>query len=162
MRKKTPLDRLIKSVRKNIESNHVIIVPNNISKKFIKNIITPEKIKNINIFYMDEYIFNINEKNINALKNNDLIYLENVLEETNSIFNNYNLTNEAQNILNIINELFLEKNIIIFRDNFSESEIIERLDQNLVSYESRIFLEIVKLWINKSLEEDSFINSYMT
>jgi len=161
MRKKTPLDRLIKSVRKNIESNHVIIVPNNISKKFIKNVITPEKIKNINIFYMDEYIFNINEKNINALKNNDLIYLENVLEETNSIFNNYNLTNEAQNILNIINELFLEKNIIIFRDNFSESDIIEMLDQNLVSYESKIFLEIVKLWINKSLEEDSFINSYM-
>ena len=120
MRKKTPLDRLIKSVIKNIESNHVNIVPNNISKKFIKNVITPEKIKNINIFYMDEYIFNINEKNINALKNNDLIYLENVLEETNSIFNNYNLTNEAQNILNIINELFLEKNIIIFRDNFSE------------------------------------------
>ena len=66
MSSNAPIDKIIEIVRKNTESNHIIIIPNNISKRFIKNIITPENIKNINIFYMDEYIFNINEKNINA------------------------------------------------------------------------------------------------
>ena len=156
-----PLDKIIEIVKKNTESNHIIIIPNNISKKFIKNIIAQENITNINIFYMDEYVFDINEKNINALKNNDLIYLENVLEEANSILFKYNLISDAQNILNIINTLFLENNIIIEKDAFNESHVIKKLNQNVLSYESKIFFEIIKLWINKTLEEDTFINTYV-
>ena len=64
----TSLDKLIKSVKNNINSNHVIILPKNISKKFVKNIISLEKIKNINIFYLDEYIFKINNENINIIR----------------------------------------------------------------------------------------------
>ena len=68
MSSNAPLDKIIETVRKNTESNHIIIIPNNISKRFIKNIITPESSTNINIFYMDEYVFHINEKHINKLK----------------------------------------------------------------------------------------------
>ena len=44
----TPLDKLIKSVKNNIDSNHIVILPKNISKKFVKNVISLESIKNIN------------------------------------------------------------------------------------------------------------------
>jgi len=158
----TSLDKLIKSVKNNINSNHVIILPKNISKKFVKNIISLEKIKNINIFYLDEYIFKINNENINTIRKCDSIYLESVLESTTTLFNKYNLTSEAENILNIIEKLFLENNIFIEKNNFSEDGIIKKLNQNLVSFESKIFLEIVKLWIQKSLDEGTLINKYLS
>ena len=158
----TPLDKLIKSVKSNIDSNHVVILPKNVSKKFVKNVISLENIKNINIFYLDEYIFKINDENINTIRNCDSIYLESVLESTTTVFNKYNLTNETENILEIIDKLFLENNIFIEKNNFSLDVIIKKLNQNLVSFESKIFLEIVKLWIHKSLDEGTLINKYLS
>lgn len=157
----TSLDKLIKSVKNNISSNHIVIIPKNISKKFVKNVISSENIKNINIFYLDEYIFKINNENINTIRNYDSIYLESVLESTTTLFNKYNLTSETENILDIIEKLFLENNIFIEKNNFSEDSVVKKLNQNLVSFESKIFLEIVKLWIHKSLDEGTLINTYL-
>ena len=52
--------------------------------------------KNTNIFYLDEYIFNIKEESIDLLKKNDSIYLENILENTTSVFKKFNLTQEVE------------------------------------------------------------------
>ena len=61
-------------------------------------------------------------------------------------------------------ELYVKSSIILDeeKNNFSEDRIIKKLNQNLVSFESKIFLEIVKLWIQKSLDEGTLINKYLS
>ena len=158
MSKNTLLDKLIENIRKKEDSNHVVIIPNNISKKFISKIVSRQVGKNTNIFYLDEYIFNIKEESIDLLKKNDSIYLENILENTTSVFKKFNLTQEVENIIEVINKLFLEHNIVIDKKNSNKEKIINKFSQNLLSYESKIFLEILKLWIDRSLDTVTFIN----
>ena len=160
MSKNTLLDKLIENIRKKEDSNHVVIIPNNISKKFISKIVSRQVGKNTNIFYLDEYIFNIKEESIDLLKKNDSVYLENILENTTSVFKKFNLTQEVENIIEVINKLFLEHNIVIDKKNSNKEKIINKFSQNLLSYESKIFLEIIKLWIDRSLDTVTFINRY--
>ena len=45
MSKNTLIDKLIENIRKKEDSNHVVIIPNNISKKFISKIVIKKSIE---------------------------------------------------------------------------------------------------------------------
>ena len=110
---------------------------------------------------MDEYVFKINKIDQKKLIHDDAVYLENILSETDSIFDKYNLTQESENIISLINNIFIEKNILIDEKNKDENKIIKDISKDFLSYESQIFLEIIKIWVNKSINEKTYINSYI-
>ena len=105
------LENIIKNIKGSNNARNVVIIPKNISKGYVSKILKNYSVKNTNIYKFDEYIFKINEISCEQYIKNDLSYLENALTEANSVFNNYNLTNEAENILSIIHKIFFKKSL---------------------------------------------------
>jgi len=161
MNKISILNKIITSIEKHDFSTHVILIPKDISKTYISSVLKSNGIKKINIYYMDEYIFKINKIDKKKLIRSDVIHLENILSETDSIFDKYNLMQESENIINLINKIFIENNILIDDKNKDENKLIKNISKNFLSYESKIFLEIIKIWIKRSIHEKTFINTYM-
>ena len=110
--KQTLLEEL-STIIENEGSANNIIVPKTISKKYIEYILSINKIDNIKIFYMEECVFYINNVDGYNLIQEDKFFLEEILESTGSIFNKQNLYNETDNILDLLNILFLNNNIYI-------------------------------------------------
>ncbi len=154
------LNLIIKNIKKNHNNKHIIILPDSLSRAFILNILKNNSINNQSIYYLDEYVFKCNKINHIKLLKKDISFLENIIPEIEFIFDKYSLTSEIENILKIIKKIFLEKNIFISEKNSNDDEVIKQINQNLLSYESKIFLEIIKLWIKKSREEETYINLY--
>ena len=139
MKRESSVHNIIENIQNNINKRHVIIIPKNISRRFLENILLRNNIKNVKILNLDEYIFELNNFDKNNLIKNDVAYLESALLETNSIFDKYNLTNETENIISIIDKIFIEKNIYIKSKNFNDKDIINNMSINLKSLESKIF-----------------------
>ena len=161
MEKRSILDKIIIKINKNANSKHIIIINKDFSKKFIKSVFENNNITDIKIYYLDEYIFLINNKNINNIIKKDLAYMEFMLSEANSVFDNYNITEESENIIDVLNKFFLQNDICIKSDS-NEKDIIKKFEYKLLSYESKIFFEIIKIWISRSVNEGTYINKYIS
>ena len=155
------LENIIKNIKGSNNARNVVIIPKNISKGYISKILKNYSVKNTNIYKFDEYIFKINEINCEQYIKSDLSYLENALTEANSVFNNYNLTNEAENILSIIHKIFFKKSLFPHLESFDENIILNNISKNFISYESKIFLEVLKMWLNKSKSSETYISKYL-
>ena len=161
MNKISILNKIITNIGKQESLINIILIPKDVSKTYISSVLKSNSIKNTNIYYMDEYVFKVNKIDQKKLIHDDAIYLENILSETDSIFDKYNLTQESENIINLINNIFIEKNILIDEKNKDENKIIKNISKDFMSFESQIFLEIIKIWVNKSINGKTYINSYM-
>ena len=155
------LENIIKNIKGSNNARNVVIIPKNISKGYVSKILKNYSVKNTNIYKFDEYIFKINEINYEQYIKSDLSYLENALTEANSVFNNYNLTNEAENILSIIHKIFFKKSLFPHLESFDENIILNNISKNFISYESKIFLEVLKMWLNKSKSSETYISKYL-
>jgi len=161
MNKISILNKIITSIEKKESSTNIILIPKDVSKTYISSVLKSNSIKNTNIYYMDEYVFKVNKIDQKKLIHDDAIYLENILSETDSIFDKYNLTQESENIISLINDIFIENNILIDKKNKDENKIIKDISKDFLSFESQIFLEIIKIWINRSINGKTYINSYI-
>ena len=145
MNKISILNKIITSIKQQESLLNIILIPKDVSKTYILSVLKSNNIKKTNIYYMDEYVFKVNKIDQKKLIHDDAIYLENILSETDSIFDKYNLTQESENIINLINNIFIEKNILIDEKNKEENKIIKDISKDFLSFESQIFLEIVKI-----------------
>ena len=161
MNKISILNKIITSIKQQESLLNIILIPKDVSKTYILSVLKSNNIKKTNIYYMDEYVFKVNKIDQKKLIHDDTIYLENILSETDSIFDKYNLTHESENIINLINNIFIEKNILIDEKNKEENKIIKDISKDFLSFESQIFLEIVKIWVNRSIKGKTYINSYV-
>jgi len=161
MNKISILNKIITSIKQQESLLNIILIPKDVSKTYISSVLKSNNIKKTNIYYMDEYVFKVNKIDQKKLIHDDTIYLENILSETDSIFDKYNLTQESENIINLINNIFIEKNILIDEKNKEENKIIKDISKDFLSFESQIFLEIVKIWVNRSIKGKTYINSYI-
>ena len=118
--------------------------------------------RNVKIYYKDEYVFKLKNEDKNKFIKNDFIFLRSSLENTDSIFDKYNLIHEIENINDLLNIFFLENNIYLNNSSYSVNDILNKYNYDLLSLESKIFIEILKIWIEKSSETSStFINKYV-
>ena len=162
MNDKLVIADLTSNIKNNLNLENTVIISKEISKKILMEMLNEHNIKDVKLYYKDEYVFKVNNTNKKKFLKNDFIFLRSALEETNSIFNEYNLLNEIENINNILNIFFLENNICIESNNYNIDVILEKINNNLLSLESIIFLEILKIWIDKSSKNNStYINKYI-
>ena len=82
MKRESSVHNIIENIQNNINKRHVIIIPKNISRRFLENILLRNNIKNIKILNLDEYIFELNNFDKNKLIKYDVAYLESALLET--------------------------------------------------------------------------------
>jgi hypothetical protein len=122
MNKISILNKIITNIGKQESLINIILIPKDVSKTYISSVLKSNSIKNTNIYYMDEYVFKVNKIDQKKLIHDDAIYLENILSETDSIFDKYNLTQESENIINLIkHKSKLERHIKSF-DSVSNIE----------------------------------------
>ena len=148
-------------IDKNKERRHVIIANKNISKRFLYSSLEKVNNKNLKIYTPDEYIFHLNNEEIGFYRNKDLIFLENILTKTQSFLSKYNYIDEIENIYESINQVIVNNEI----HNSDEKNVLEKikyLEKNVLSYESKIFLEVIKLWMKYTIDEESYINKYIS
>ena len=75
----------------------------------------------LHITKINDYVFKLNDKNKDELQTSDISFLENAIVDSKSFFfEKYNLTNEIENILSILNRLILEKGNTLLSSNFSD------------------------------------------
>ena len=125
--KQTLLEEL-STIIENEGSANNIIVPKTISKKYIEYILSINKIDNIKIFYMEEFVFYTNNIDGYNLIQEDKFFLEEILESTDSIFNKQNLYNETDYSSRKIEEVLPQYSDdseevdgrIVLRDNFDQ------------------------------------------
>ena len=161
MNNKSLLNNIISNIEKKSKSRNILILPSDISKNYIQNLLQKNNISNAEIFYLDDYVFKLNDKNKKKFVTADISFLEDALNISTSIFNKYNLTNEIENILAIINNVF-KKNNICSKLNFNEEKnIFNDIKRNTISQESKIFFEIFKIWLDKSKSLDTYIGNYL-
>ena len=148
-------------IDKNKERRHIIIANKNISKRFLYSSLKKVNNKNLKIYTPDEYIFHLNNEEVGFYRNKDLIFLENILTKTQSFLSKYNYIDEIENIYESINQVIVNNEI----HNSNEKNVLEKikyLEKNVLSYESKIFLEVIKLWMKYSIDEESYINKYIS
>ena len=161
MNKISILNKIITNIGKQESSINIILIPKDVSKTYISSVLKSNSIKNTNIYYMDEYVFKVNKIDQKKLIHDDAIYLENILSETDSIFDKYNLTQESENIISLINNIFIEKNILIDEKNKDENKIIKNISKDFMSFKGFYFFRDYKNSVNKSINGKTYINSYM-
>ena len=105
-------------------NNKILIIPNNIKRKVVKNINNLPKLSNVKILTDQEFITNLtidyNEKAIIYLMNNKNLSYQNAKEILKNIkyaTNDNNDCPKLQELTNIKNEL-LEKNLLIINKQF--------------------------------------------
>ena len=161
MDNKSLLNNIISNIEKKSKSRNILIIPVNISKNYVQSILKKNKLSNTEIFYLDDYVFKLNKKNKKKFVTTDISFLEEALNNSTSIFDKYNLTNEIENILAIVNNVF-KKNNIYSKFNFNdEKRIFKDIKKNMVSQESKIFFEIFKIWLDKSKLLETYIGNYL-
>ena len=156
------LNEISKVINNDFKNNHIIILPKNVSKKLVNKLIKINCTNNYTVKYLDEYVFEIYKINKKNLLIKDIKYLEKILSKTNSFFNTYNLTQETENIINIINEICLEKNLYVKNKNIKIDNVIKKFNSILLSYESKIIFEILKIWLDRSKLSSTYINKYLS
>ena len=119
MKNKILLNNIIENIKKNENLKNTIIVPEDISERYIEEILNRNNIKNVYITKINDYVFKLNDKNKDELQTSDISFLENAIVDSKSFFEKYNLTNEIENILSILNRLILEKGNTLLSSNFS-------------------------------------------
>ena len=90
-----------------------------------------------------------------------LFFLENILTNTESFLSKYNYIDEIENIYESINQVIVNNEIY----GSNEKNVLEKikyLEKNVLSYESKIFLEVIKLWMKYTIDEESYINKYIS
>ena len=155
------INQISNIINDNLQDNHIIILPRNISTKLVRKLIKINCEDNYAVKYLDEYIFELHEINKKNLAIKDIKYLEKILSETDSFFNEYNLTQETENIVNILNEICLEKNLYVENKKIQTENIIKKFNSILLSYESKIIFEILSIWLTRSKSSDTYINKYL-
>ena len=105
-------------------NNKILIIPNNIKTKVVKNINNLPKLSNVKILTDQEFITNLtidyNEKAIIYLMNNKNLSYQNakeILKNLKCATNDNNDCPKLQELTNIKNEL-LEKNLLITNNRF--------------------------------------------
>ena len=162
MKHQPTLNKIAKVINNNFNANHIIILPKSFSKNLVKKLIRINCENNFTVSYIDDYVFNINKINKDNLFLDDIKYFEEILSETKSLFNQYNLTQETENIINIINDVCLDKNLYIKNKNTSIENTIKKFDNILLSHESKIIYEILKLLLTKAKTSSTYINTYLS
>ena len=162
MSNKLIIEELISNVKNNKNIENIIIIPKEISRNILIQMLNINNTRNVKIYYKDEYVFKLKNEDKNKFIKNDFIFLRSSLENTNSIFDKYNLIHEIENINDLLNIFFLENNIFLNNSSYSANDILNKYNYDLLSLESKIFIEILKIWIEKSSETSStFINKYV-
>ena len=161
MKNKILLNNIIENIKKNENPNNTIIVPYDISDIYIKKILDRKDIKNTYITKIDDYVFKLNNIKKNNLHTSDVSFLENAILDSKSFFEKYNLTNEIENILSILNKLILERSDVLYSSNFSIDSFFSNEKIFLQSNESKIFYEILKIWLIKSKDFETYIGTYL-
>ena len=162
MKNKILLNNIIENIKKNKNLKNVIIVPEDISERYIKEILNRNNIKNVYITKINDYVFKLNDKNKDELHTSDISFLENAIIDSKSFFEKYNLTNEIENILSILNKLILEKSDTLLSSNFSIDSFFGKEKFFLQSNESKIFYEILKVWLIRSKTIETYIGNYLS
>ena len=126
MKNKILLNNIIENIKKNENLKNTIIVPEDISERYIEEILNRNNIKNVYITKINDYVFKLNDKNKDELQTSDISFLENAIVDSKSFFGKYNLTNEIENILSILNRLILEKGNTLLSSNFSIDSFLEK------------------------------------
>ena len=161
MNNKSLLNQIILNIRKDTGSTHIVVLPRNISKSYVKNILRRNQIEKTEVTNLDSFIFKLNKINQEKLNTSDISFLEKVFSESNTSFDKHNITNEIENILRILDKLFLEKNILLKSNIVSHETLLNEMQKNLLSKESKIFFEIFKIWLEKSKNLETYIGNYL-
>ncbi len=156
------LNNVIDEINSHRTYKNIVLIPKNYSKKFISSILSRNVENAYIIYYIDEYIFHLNNNNSFKLYNSDIKYLSKAIFEINPYLDKNNQLHNVENIMSILLSFFLEKNLFVKSELTANQKLqeIER-DMKLLSYESKIFYEICKLWIQKSINDDTYINLYL-
>ena len=156
------LNNIIDEIKIHASYKNIVLIPKNYSKKFISNILSNSIEKKYIIYYLDEYIFHINNSNSYNLYINDIKYLNKVISEINPCLNKDNQLHNAENIMSILLSFFLEKNFFV-ESEISANKHLQEIESNNkpLSFESKVFYEICKLWIKNSIYDDTYINLYL-
>ena len=162
MKHQPTLNKIAKVINNNFNASHIIILPKSFSKNLVKKLIRINCENNFTVSYIDDYVFNNNKINKDNLFFDDIKYFEEILSETKSFFNQYNLTQETENIINIMNDVCLDKNLYIKNKNTSIEDTIKKFDNILLSHESKIIYEILKLLLTKAKTSSTYINTYLS
>ena len=155
------IKKIALEIDKNKERRQIILANKSISKKFLYSSFEKVYTKNLKIYTLEEYIFHLNNEEVGFYRNKDLIFLENVLTKTQSFLSKYNYIDEIENIYESINQVVIN-NEIYSSDEKNILEKIKNLENNVLSYESKIFIEVLKLWMKYTIDEESFINKYIS
>ena len=151
--------RIISHIEENNKKRQIIIVDGSISKKFVSSSLKSRGVDNFKLYRNDEYVFEIHNERIINFKNKDMLFLGEILYESNKKLKKHNFSNEIDNIYDCINNILLQRKICI-RNN-DKINIGKLFQNNVLSYESKIFFEILKLWISYTQEQNSYVNRYM-
>ncbi len=155
------IKKITLEIDKNKERRHIILANKNISKAFLYSSVKKVNNKNLKIYTPEEYIFNLNNEEVRFYRDKDLIFLENILTKTESFLSKYNYMDEIENIYESINQVIVNNEIY----GSNEKNVLEKikyLERNVLSYESKIFLEVIKLWMKYTTDEESYINKYIS
>ena len=151
--------RIISHIEENNKKRQIIIVDGSISKKFVSSSLKSRGVDNFKLYRNDEYVFEIHNERIINFKNKDMLFLGEILYESNKKLKKHNFSNEIDNIYDCINNILLQRKICI--KNNDKINIGKLFQSDVLSYESKIFFEILKLWISYTQEQNSYVNRYM-
>ena len=76
MNNKSLLNNIISNIKEKSKSRNILIIPSDISKNYIQNLLQKNNISNTEIFYLDDYVFKLNDKNKNKFITADISFLE--------------------------------------------------------------------------------------
>ena len=106
MSNKLIIEELISNVKNNRNIENIIIIPKEISRNILMQMLNINNTRNVKIYYKDEYVFKLKNEDKNKFIKNDFIFLRSSLENTDSIFDKYNLIHEIENINDLLNIFF--------------------------------------------------------
>ena len=156
------LSKIIDEINKRTAYKNIVLIPKKYSKKFISTILSRSIKKNYMIYNIEEYVFHLYKHNSYKLYNKDIKYLNKVISEINPYLDRNSQLHNVENFMSTLLLFFLEKNLYV-KSSFSIEKNLKKIESNLnlLSYESKIFYEVCKLWIHKSISDDTYINLYL-
>ena len=129
--------RIISHIEENNKKRQIIIVDGSISKKFVSSSLKSRGVDNFKLYRNDEYVFEIHNERIINFKNKDMLFLGEILYESNKKLKKHNFSNEIDNIYDCINNILLQRKICI--KNNDKINIGKLFQSDVLSYESKIF-----------------------
>ena len=135
-------------------NNKTIIIPKTYTKKYVKRATNQE-----NVYFLDEFIFFKNKKNVFEYIEKDRTRLKKIIEDIDYLKKRINNTQEENQLYQIINNIILNEGYI---DSKSANILkISEEEKIYFKYESAILNEIWKYWFLDDVYNKSYAKNYL-